>query len=158
MTASFDSRIVYFYNVSLDHTNGRMLKQFVMFIKYVSAELVCLHLLTELFHKDFSVLMTAPFYSDRVYFYNVSVDHTNGRMLKQFGMVIKYVSAELVNLHLFTELFHKDCSVLMTAPFYSSIIYFYDVSLDHTNVRMLKQFGRFIKQVSAELVYLHLFT
>ena len=73
MTASFYSSIVYFYNVCLDHTNDRMLKQCGMFIKYVSTELVCLHLFIELCHKDFSVLMTASFYSDMVYLYNLCV-------------------------------------------------------------------------------------
>ena len=142
----------------LDHTNGRMLMKFLMFIKYVSAETVYLHLFTELFHKDFSVLMTVSFYSNIVYIYTLSLDHLNCRMFKQFVMFIKYVSAELAYLHLFTDLFHKDFSVLMTASFYSSIVYFYNASLDHTNGRMLKKFGMFIKYVSAEFVYLHLFT
>ena len=65
----------------------------------------------------FSVLMTASFYSDIVYFCNVCLDKTNGKMFKQFGMFIKYVSPKMIYLHLFTELFHKDFSVLMTASF-----------------------------------------
>ena len=49
-----------------------------------------------------SVLMTASFYSNVVYLYNVCLDHTDGRLLKKFG-ILKYVSAELLYLHLFTE-------------------------------------------------------
>ena len=67
--------------------------------------------------------MAASFYNNVVYFYDVCLDHTDGRMLKgnKFGIrrgvasfasivatAIQYVSAELLYLHLFTELFLKN--------------------------------------------------
>ena len=51
--------------------------------------------------------MRASFYSDIVYFCSVCLDHTNSRMLKQFGMVIKYVSAKFICICLH-NCFHKD--------------------------------------------------
>ena len=35
-----------------------------------------------------SVFMTASFYSNVVYFYNVCLDHIDGKMLKKFGVFI----------------------------------------------------------------------
>ena len=42
------------------------------------------------------LFVTASFYSNVVYFYHVCLDHIDGKMLKKFGMVIWYVSAELL--------------------------------------------------------------
>ena len=64
--------------------------------------------------------MRASFYSDVVYFYNVCLDHTNSRMLKQFGMLIKYVSAEFICICL-QNCFHKDSGNIYT---YCFIVYY----------------------------------